>query len=134
MDSAADTGRMIQFPRAGQAVISGVTLTRRHTHSLGVTYASGSGVNVRLDGTQVATGLTNGADAGGVACQASGCVLADTDNARLKDQPDRGLVLHCYCQFLTLEPAGCAFYDGFSISQGCDFASLNSHSGTIPRG
>jgi hypothetical protein len=67
MDSSAGSGRLILFPGASQTIISGVTLTRRHTHSLVLAYTSGSGVNVWLDGTQVATGRTNGAGTGGVA-------------------------------------------------------------------
>ena len=67
MDSSAGSGRLILFPGASQTIISGVTLTRRHTHSLILAYAPGVGINVWLDGTQVATDATNAAGAGGVA-------------------------------------------------------------------
>ena len=67
MDSSAGSGRLILFPGASQTIVAGVTLTRRHTHTLVLTYASGSGVNVWLDGTQVATGATNAAGSGGLA-------------------------------------------------------------------
>ena len=67
MDSSAGSGRLILFPGANQTVVSGVTLTRRHTHSLVMTFSTSAGVNVWLDGTQVATGVTNRAGSGGVA-------------------------------------------------------------------
>jgi hypothetical protein len=67
MDSSAGSGRLILFPGASQTIISGVTLTRRHTHSLILTFAGGLGINVWLDGAQVGTGVTNAAGAGGVA-------------------------------------------------------------------
>ena len=41
MDSSAGSGRLILFPGASQTIIAGVTLTRRHTHSLVLAYRRG---------------------------------------------------------------------------------------------
>ncbi len=67
MDSSAGSGRLILFSGTSQTIIAGITLTRRHTHSLVLAFAAGGGVNVWLDGTQVAANAPNGAGAGGVA-------------------------------------------------------------------
>lgn len=59
VDSSIGSGRLVLFPGAGQTVVAGVTMERRHTHALVLSFVPGSGVNVWLDSTQVANGIAN---------------------------------------------------------------------------
>ena len=67
MDSSAGSGRLILFPGASQTIISGVTLTRRHTHSLILTLPPARASMSGWTEPRSATGATNAAGAGGVA-------------------------------------------------------------------
>lgn len=54
----ADASRVLAFPAASAAVLK-TDLARRHTHSAILRHTPGSGIDVWIDGAQVATAVTN---------------------------------------------------------------------------